>query len=649
MSTRAPSSQDSQSVFHPHPSYLSGGHVPSLADYRKLHAHSLADPSAFWGEIGRELHWFKPWDQVLDASSAPFYKWYTGGLTNLCYNALDRHLSTPLADKVALFWEGEPGDRRTYTFRELHEAVCRMALALKALGGQRGDRVALYMPMIPELMIAVLAVARIGAIHTVIFGGFSSLSIQDRVNDSKAKLIITADFGYRRGKPLPIKAVVDEAVTQCPSIEHVLVVSREAGKPQCPMQAPRDVAYEEISAGLSGLIACEPLDAEDVAFLLYTSGTTGKPKGIVHSVGGYGVYTYLTTRFVFDVRPSDIYWCTADIGWITGHSYVVYGPLMNGLSQVMYEGSLDTPDYGRTWDIIERYGVTTFYTAPTAVRSFMKWGDQWPAARQLGSIRLMGSVGEPINPEAWHWLHHQVGKGVAPIVDTWWQTETGGHMITPLPAATPTKAGSATLPFLGIDAVVLDEEGNLAEEGTLAIRRPWPGMLRGIWGDEDRYKETYWSKWSGQYYLPGDSARIDADGYIWILGRIDDIVNVSGHRIGTAELESALIEHPSVAESAVVGIPHSIKGQGLVAFVTFKHGYSASDEVLAEMIGVVDRHIGKFARPERIVIVDDLPKTRSGKIMRRLLRDILEGRPLGNTTTLADPTVVDKIQHACIQ
>ncbi len=617
--------------------------------YRALHKHSIEQPEQFWGDVAKELHWFKPWTQVLDESKKPFFEWYKDGKTNVSYNCLDRYIGTPTANKAAIIFEGEPGDEKVYTYRDLHREVGRFANVLLSLGVVKGDSVALYMGMTPDLAIAVLACARIGAVHSVIFGGFSAEAIRDRVNDAKSKVVVTMDGSYRRGKFLPLKETVDQGVAECPCVEQVLVVARHAGKPTgaVPMKAGRDIWYHEASANTPAKCPAAEMDAEDTLFLLYTSGSTGKPKGIVHTTGGYMVHAYLTNKYTFDLNPSDVFWCTADIGWVTGHTYVVYGPLLNGATALIYEGAPDWPDFSRFWNIIEKHGVSVFYTAPTAIRAFMKWGDQWVAKHDLSSLRLLGSVGEPINPEAWHWYNEVIGGKRCPIVDTWWQTETGGHLITPLPGCTPTKPGSATLPFLGIDAAVLDDQGNECDAGILAIRKPWPGMLRGIFGDKQRYIDTYWSRWDGKYYFPGDGAIRDKDGYFWITGRVDDVVNISGHRIGTAELEAVFIENKAVAESAVIGVPHELKGQGLLSFVILKSAYAATvDEVALakELMAMVDAKIGKFARPERIVFVPDLPKTRSGKIMRRLLRDIAEGRELGNVLTLADPGVVEAIK-----
>ncbi len=631
--------------FPPPPAFSAAARIGGMEAYRDRYERSVAEPEAFWAEVAEELHWFRKWDRVSDESDAPFYRWFEGARCNISCNCLDRHVRDGRGDVVALHWEGEPGERRTLTYAELLGEVCRFANGLRALGVKKGDRVALYLPMVPELAVAVLACARIGAVHSVIFAGFSADSIRDRVLDSGARAVVTADGGYRRGRILELKKIVDEGVEGCDCVSEVVVVRRGADETvDCPMRQGRDHWYDDLVAGQPGECVPEEMEAEDLLFLLYTSGTTGKPKGIMHTTAGYMVFSYLTAKYVFDLRPDDVYWCTADIGWITGHSYIVYGPMQNGATQVMYEGAPNHPDCGRFWEIVERYRVSIFYTAPTAIRAFMKWGDQWVEGKDLSSLRLLGTVGEPINPEAWMWYQGKIGGGRCPIVDTWWQTETGGIMISPLPGATPTKPGCATLPFFGVVPDILTEGGETAEAGLLAIKRPWPGMLRGIYGDPERFKNTYWRHWQGRYYFPGDGARRDADGYIWILGRVDDVVNVSGHRIGTAELESVFVEHPAVAESAVIGVPHEIKGQGLVAFVTVIEGRAADEALRGELVAMVDKSIGKFARPERILFSSDLPKTRSGKIMRRLLRDIAEGRELGNTTTLADPSVVEELR-----
>jgi acetyl-CoA synthetase len=632
--------------FLPTAQFAEKAHVGSMDAYKELYARSMEDPEQFWASAADELHWFKRWDTVLDSSKAPFYTWFEGSETNLSYNCLDRHVAKGNGGKIAIHWEGEPGDVRTLTYLDLLKEVSKFANGLKKLGVQKGDRVAIYLPMVPELAIALLACARIGAVHSVIFAGFSADSIRDRVLDSETRAVITADGGFRRGKVLELKKIVDEGIAGCDCVSEVIVVKRGGDTSiDCPMVEGRDYWYDELLSDVSDECAAEPMAAEDLLFLLYTSGTTGKPKGIMHTTAGYQVYSYLTSKYVFDLKPDDVYWCTADVGWITGHTYIVYGILQNGVSQVMYEGAPNSPDEGRFWDIVEKYGVTIFYTAPTAIRAFMKWGDAWVEKHDVSSLRLLGTVGEPINPEAWMWYHTKIGSERCPIVDTWWQTETGGHMLTPMPGATSTKPGCATLPFFGIEPAILSDEGDEVNAGILAIKKPWPGMLRGIYGDPQRFKDTYWCKWDGKYYFPGDGARRDDDGYIWILGRVDDVVNVSGHRIGTAELESVFVEHADVAESAVVGVPHEIKGQGLVAFVTVIDGRAFDDALRMELVAMVDKSIGKFARPERILFSTDLPKTRSGKIMRRLLRDIAEGKELGNTTTLADPSVVEALRQ----
>ncbi len=631
--------------FNPNPQFVKQAKIAGMDAYKELYQKSIEKPLEFWSDVANELHWFKPWDKVLDESNAPFYQWYTNAKTNISYNCLDRQVEAGKGDKVAFFWEGEPGDKKAFTYKELLDEVCRFSNALKSLGVKKGDRIALYLPMIPELIFAVLACARIGAVHSVIFAGFSSESIRDRVEDCQARMVITADGGYRRGKILELKKIVDEGVSNCSSISEVLVIKRGGEVAiDCPMTEGRDFYYDVISEDCSSVCPPEEMDSEDLLFLLYTSGTTGKPKGIMHTTAGYQVFSYITSKYVFDLNDEDVYWCTADVGWITGHTYIVYGILQNGATQVIYEGAPNHPEPDRFWNIIEDYKVTTFYTAPTAIRAFMKWGDHWLEGKDLSSLRLLGTVGEPINPEAWMWYHEKIGASKCPIVDTWWQTETGGHLLTPIPGAIPTKPGCATVPFFGIEPLVLNEEGETVDVGILAIKHPWPGMLRGIYGDQQRYIDTYWSKWNGRHYFPGDGARVDEDGYYWILGRVDDVVNVSGHRIGTAELESIFVEHESIAEAAVIGIKHDIKGQGLLAFATVIQGKSADEALEKDLIQLVDKRIGKFARPEKIIFSSDLPKTRSGKIMRRLLRSIADGDDLGNITTLADPSVVDEIQ-----
>jgi acetyl-CoA synthetase len=608
-------------------------------------ADAERDFEAYWARWASELDWFQKWDRVLEWKP-PHARWFDGGRLNVSHNCLDRHVSGPRADKTALLWEGEPGDTRTYTYRELHAEVGRFAQVLKDLGVGRGDRVAIYLPMIPEAAIAMLACARIGAPHSVVFGGFSPESLSDRINDASAKLLITADGGYRRGHVVPLKANSDKALERCSTIEHVIVVKRgggSEGKVGAAMVPGRDLWYHDLMRAGDEVADAEPMEAEDLLFILYTSGTTGKPKGVVHTTGGYLTQVYATTKWVFDLKDDDVYWCTADVGWVTGHSYVVYGPLANGATILMYEGAPDFPDRGRFWDLCERYGVTILYTAPTAIRAFMKWGESWPGKHDLSRLRLLGTVGEPINPEAWVWYHRVIGGERCPIVDTWWQTETGAIMITPLPGITETRPGSTTRAFPGIRATILNNDGREVDAGFLAITRPWPSMLRTVYGDDERYRQTYWSKWDGIYF-PGDGAKRDGDGYFWVLGRVDDVLNVAGHRIGTMEVESALVDHPSVAEAAVVGRAHDLKGQAIAAFVTLKDGVEATADLRGALRAHVTEKIGAIARPDDVLFTVDLPKTRSGKIMRRLLRDIAEGKALGDTTTLADPEVVKKLQ-----
>jgi acetyl-CoA synthetase len=633
---------DEQRVFPPPAGWRETAHASDPSVY----ARAAADPEAFWAEFARELEWIQPWTQVVDWK-APYAKWFVGGKLNISANCLDRHIRTARRNKAALIWEGEPGDRRTLTYFDLHRQVSQFANVLRSLGVKKGDRVALYMPLIPELAIAMLACARIGAVHSVVFGGFSADALRDRVNDAQATVLVTADGGYRRGQIVPLKQMADEALKDTPSIRHVVVVQRQAGTAfSIHMKEGRDHWYHNLMQDAGASCPPEPMDSEDMLYILYTSGTTGKPKGIVHTTGGYLVGVYATTKWVFDLKDEDVYWCTADIGWVTGHSYVVYGPLAAGASVVMYEGAPDWPQKDRFWALIEQFGVTIFYTAPTAIRAFMKWGKEWPAGRNLDSLRLLGSVGEPINPEAWMWYQEHIGRGRCPIVDTWWQTETGHILITPLPAIIATKPGSATKPFPGVSAEVRTAAGETVKEGggLLALTRPWPGMLRGIYGDPERYVQQYWSKWKDGVYFTGDGARIDKDGYLWLLGRVDDVLNVAGHRIGTMEVESALVDHPKVAEAAVVGRTHEIKGQAVAAFVTLKEGASPSEGLIDELKEHVVRKIGALARPDQILFAADLPKTRSGKIMRRLLRDIAEGKALGDTTTLADPNVVARLK-----
>jgi acetyl-CoA synthetase len=611
-----------------------------------IYERAAADPEAFWADFARELEWIRPWDEVLRWKS-PQAEWFVGGKLNASANCLDRHVRTGKRSKAAIIWEGEPGDRRTLTYWDLLRQVGAFANVLKSLGVRKGDRVALYLPLIPELAIAMLACARIGAIHSVVFGGFSAESLRDRINDAQAVLLVTADGGYRRGHVVPLKQMADEALLETPSIQNVVVVQRQVGGPiPVDIKEGRDHWYHRLMQHATARCEPEPMDAEDVLYILYTSGTTGKPKGIVHTTGGYLVGTYATTKWVFDLKDDDVFWCTADIGWVTGHSYVVYGPLANGATVVMYEGAPDWPQKDRFWELIERHGVTVFYTAPTAIRSFMRWGTEWPAKRDLSTLRLLGSVGEPINPEAWMWYHEHIGHGRCPVVDTWWQTETGAIMITPLPGITSTKPGSATQPFPGISAEIRDAGGKPVETGggLLALTKPWPSMLRGIYRDHERFVKTYFSRWNDGVYFTGDGARRDEDGFYWLLGRVDDVLNVAGHRLGTMEVESALVDHPGVAEAAVVGRPHEIKGQAVAAFVTVKEGVKASEALIDELKEHVVKKIGAIARPDQILFAADLPKTRSGKIMRRLLRDIAEGKALGDTTTLADPNVVARLK-----
>jgi len=633
-------------IFAPSEDFSSRARIPDRATYDRMYAQSIQDPAGFWGPIARELPWIEPFDQVLDWSDKPVARWFTGGKLNASAVCIDQHLGTERANKTAIVWEGEPGDVRSFTYAELHVEVCRLANALKARGVKKGDRVAIYMPMIPELAFAVLACARIGAIHSVIFGGFSANSIKDRVEDGGCTAVITADGGWRRGKVLPLKAVVDEALEQAAGVHTVFVVRRCEN--DVAWKDGRDVWVHELAASQSADCEPEPMDSEDTLFLLYTSGSTGKPKGIRHTTGGYMVGTYLTTRHVFDLQEDDVYWCTADVGWITGHSYIVYGPLANGATVVMYEGAPNTPHPGRFWELVQKHSVTVFYTAPTAIRAFMRWGDEHVTKFDRSSLRLLGTVGEPINPEAWMWYREVVGEKRCPIVDTWWQTETGAIMITPLPGAVPTKPGSATLPFFGVDAAIVDENGQelpTNHGGFLVIRQPWPSMLRGIWGDDQRYVDTYWSKFGDEIYFAGDGARRDEDGYFWILGRVDDVLNVSGHRLSTMEVESALVSHASVVEAAVVARPDDLTGEAICAFVTVAADIEPGEELKATLKEHVAKEIGKLARPADIRFAEALPKTRSGKIMRRLLRDIAAGREIvGDTTTLEDFSVVARLR-----
>ena len=613
-----------------------------------LYREADADYEAFWARQARELlTWNSDFDTTLEWE-LPFAKWFVGGTLNVSENCLDRHVANGIGDRVAYHWEGEPGDKRTITYSDLLEEVKKFANVLKGLGLEKGDRVAIYMPMIPELPVAMLACTRIGVAHSVIFGGFSPDSIIDRVHDGECKVIITADGGYRRGAASLLKPNVDEAVVLCPSVTDVVVVQRTNS--DVTMVEGRDHWYHDLMAVASPECPAEPMDSEQLLYLLYTSGTTAKPKGIMHTTGGYLTQVAFTYKYVFDLKPeTDVYWCSADIGWVTGHSYIVYGPLVNGATSVLYEGTPDTPGKDRMWEIIERYGVTQLYTAPTAIRMFMKWGEQEPQKHDLSSLRLLGSVGESINPEAWMWYNEHIGGNRCPIVDTWWQTETGGQMISPLPGVTTLKPGSACFALPGIGVEVVDEEGHPIERGGgyLTLTRPWPAMLRGIWGAPERYKDTYWSRYPGRYFA-GDGAKIDDDGYIWLLGRVVDVMNVSGHRISTTEVESALVDHTSVAEAAVVGATDDLTGQAIVGYVILRGGITADDALVDELRAHVATKIGPTARPKRVIIVPDLPKTRSGKIMRRLLRDIADGNTLGDTTTLADPSVVDAIRESAL-
>ena len=606
-----------------------------------LYDEAAEDDEGFWARQASELlHWNTPWDSILDWQ-LPYAKWFEGGTLNVSYNCVDRHVEAGNGDRVAFHWEGEPGDTRTITYSDLLTEVSKFANVLKGLGVEKGDRVNIYLPMIPEAAVAMLACARIGAAHSVVFGGFSSQALADRIDDAEAKLLITADGGYRRGEVFPLKPAADEACDRAPSLQHMVVVKR--GGNDVTMVEGRDHWYHELMEGASDECPAEPMDAEHLLFLLYTSGTTGKPKGIMHTSGGYLTQTTYTHRYVFDLHPDeDVFWCSADVGWITGHSYIVYGPLSNGATQVMYEGVPNHPGNDRFWEIIEKYGVTIFYTAPTAIRTFMKCGADEPAKHDLSSLRVLGSVGEPINPEAWMWYHEHIGGGRCPIVDTWWQTETGGIMISPLPGATTTKPGSATFPLPGVSAELVDDDGNRVDVGGgyLTLTRPWPGMLRGIWGDPERYTETYWSRFEGRYFA-GDGAKLDDDGYLWLLGRVDDVMNVSGHRISTTEVESALVSHPAVAEAAVVGATDDTTGQAIIAYAILRSGEEVDVQELRAHVG---EEIGAIAKPKKIYLTPDLPKTRSGKIMRRLLRDVAEGRNIGDTTTLADASIVDELQ-----
>jgi acetyl-CoA synthetase len=644
-STNIESVQREDRLFPPPKEFAAKAHVKSMAELEGLRAEASANPEAFWARMAEgELHWFKKWDTVLKWEP-PHAEWFVGGKTNISYNCLDRHLRTWRRNKAALIWEGEPGDTRTLTYQQLHTEVCRFANVLKRIGVEKGDRVALYMPLVPELAIAMLACARIGATHSVVFGGFSSTALVDRINDAQCKVVVTADGGWRRGNEVKLKPAVDEALKDTPSVQSCIVVRRTGS--QIHMQPGRDHWWHELIQTVDAECAAEELDSEHPLFILYTSGTTGKPKGILHTTGGYLLQAHLTTKWIFDIRDEDIYWCTADIGWVTGHSYVVYGPMSNGATALMYEGAPNWPEPDRFWDIIERHQVNILYTAPTAIRAFIKWGEPWPLKHDLSSLRLLGTVGEPINPEAWMWYHRVIGKERCPIVDTWWQTETGAIMITPLPGATPTKPGSGTRPFPGIEADVMTRDGTPVganEGGYLVITKPWPAMLRTIYGDDERYRQTYWSQIDGIYFA-GDGARKDEDGYFWIMGRIDDVINVAGHRLGTAEIESALVSHEAVAEAAIVAKPDDLKGSAIVAFVTLEGGRVPTDGLKEELRKHVTKEIGALAKPDDIRFADALPKTRSGKIMRRLLREIAtSGSVAGDVTTLEDFSVLEKLR-----
>ncbi|CAN5533719.1 acetate--CoA ligase [soil metagenome] len=618
----------------------------ALVTDTSMYDEARTDDEGFWAKQAADLvSWDTEWHAICEWD-LPFSKWFVGGTLNVSYNCLDRHVEAGRGDKVAIHWEGEPGDTRTLTYADMLDAVQRFANVLKGLGVERGDRVNIYLPMVPEAAVAMLACARIGAAHSVVFGGFSSQALADRINDAEAKVLITADGGYRRGEVLPLKPSADEAIEHTPTIEHVVVVKR--GGNEVTMVDGRDHWYHDLMEAADPVCPPEPMDSEQLLFLLYTSGTTGKPKGIMHTTGGYLTHVSYTHKYVFDIQPeTDVFWCTADVGWVTGHSYIVYGPMSNGATQVMYEGVPNFPGNDRFWEIVEKYGVTILYTAPTAIRTMMKWGPEEPAKHDLRSLRLLGSVGEPINPEAWMWYHLHIGGERCPIVDTWWQTETGGIMISPLPGATTTKPGSATFPLPGVSAEVVDDVGEVVTHGGgyLTLTRPWPGMLRGIWGDPERFRETYWSRYPGRYFA-GDGAKLDDDGYLWLLGRVDDVMNISGHRISTTEVESALVSHPAVAEAAVVGATDATTGQAIIAYVITRGSAQGAGEVSVEELRAhVATEIGAIAKPKAIFITPDLPKTRSGKIMRRLLRDVAEGRVMGDTSTLADSSVVDELQR----
>src|SRR5947209_2013308 len=649
--TQAAQNQDIDSIlrearkFDPPAEFSRHARIKSMAEYRKIYDAAAADPEKFWADVAGELHWFQKWNKVLEWD-LPWAKWFVGGKINLSHNCLDRHVSGPRKNKNAIVWEGEPGEIRTLTYEQLLREVSKCANALKNMGVKKGDRLAIYMGMTPELAIALLACARIGAVHSVIFGGFSANALVDRINDAQCYGVITQDTGWRRGNEIKLKATVDEALASCPSVKHVLVYRRTGS--QIEMQKGRDHWWHEVVDKASDHCPAEPLDSEDPLFILYTSGTTGKPKGIVHTIGGYSVGVYYTSKMVFDFREEDTYWCTADIGWVTGHSYIVYGPLQNGATTLMYEGAPNHPDFDRFWQIIDRHKVNIFYTAPTAIRAFIKWGSEFPKRHKLDSLRLLGSVGEPINPEAWMWYREVIGKNRCPIVDTWWQTETGMIMISPLPGAVPTKPGSATLPLPGIVADVVTREGKSVPKGSgglLVVRKPWPAMARTIFNDPDRFVKQYWSDIPGMYFT-GDGARKDDDGYYWMMGRVDDVINVAGHRLGTIEIESALVAHSKVAEAAVVGRPDDLKGQAIAAFVTLESGNQPSPQLKEELRQWVAKEIGALARPDDLRFADALPKTRSGKIMRRLLRELAStGDVKGDVTTLEDFAVISKLRE----
>lgn len=631
---------DEKRVFSPQDFPQFTGNVQS----DKIYEEAKNDYEGFWARAAEELHWFKKWEKVLEWK-LPFAKWFLGGTLNACYNCVDRHISSWRRNKAAIIWEGEPGESRVLTYYDLYREVNKFANVLKSLGAKKGDCVTIYLPMIPEMIIAVLACARIGAPHSVVFGGFSAESLCDRINDAQTKIVITADGSFRRGNMVNLKNNADEALQNCPTVTNVVVVHRGImDATHVPMTQGRDLWWHRLMENAP--LRCQPeeMDSEDILYILYTSGTTGKPKGIVHTTGGYMVGTHITTKWVFGLQEEDVYWCTADVGWVTGHSYIIYGPLSNGATVVMYEGAPDYPDKDRFWAIVEKYGVTILYTAPTAIRSFMKWGDEYPKRHNLSSLRLLGTVGEPINPEAWMWYHKNIGEERCPVIDTWWQTETGMILITPLPGITPLKPSSATRPFPGIEAEVVDEAGNPTEGGYLVLTKPWPAMLRTIHGDPQRYIDQYWKRFPGVYFT-GDGCKKDKDGYFWLLGRVDDVMNVSGHRISTMEVESALVDHPAVAEAAVIGKTHEIKGQSIAAFVTLRSSFNGSSDMIQQLKKHVTKKIGSIARPEDIFFTHELPKTRSGKIMRRLLRNIAEGKGLEDTSTLADPSVMTMLKQ----